>query len=198
MAWSRSAGPVAGCWPRCDHATTTLSPQVSVTVAGMSMEEWHTGSDLPLARAHVGWLAAIDSDGSENGSADLGGTAIGWRAACRCGWRGLAFHAADGRVSLSARGRSEAVAEWQTHLARELPGLAVHDLYRLRTEIDRRLREALIAARRSGLAWDAIAFIVGMTPVQARRMWSALDHPAAPTAVPAQRRALSIAPPTVH
>ncbi|MDN5856744.1 MAG: hypothetical protein L0K86_28685 [Actinomycetia bacterium] len=64
-----------------------------------------------------------------------------------------------------------AFAEWERHLDRVLPELAVHDLAQQLADVEERLRAAAQAARFAGLSWSRIAAVAGTRPVDARRRW---------------------------
>ena len=111
---------------------------------------------------------------------------IGWRSACKCGWRGMQFYArrewpsptcaalegVDGWETGTA-----AFAEWESHLDRVLPELGVHDLARQLADIEERLRDAVHAARFTGVSWSRIGTVADTTADNARRQWGIADSP---------------------
>lgn len=70
--------------------------------------------------------------------------------------------------------------EWQRHLARALPELAVHDLADALTAMEAQMREVVDTARRAGLPWSRIAHAAGLTAEQAARRWSNVNPQQAP------------------
>ena len=124
---------------------------------------WTHDTGYPPAYDHPGYPVAVLLDGTETGgsSARAAAEVIGWRSACGCGWRGMEFHsrpdwpsstglapdAVDGYDTGTAT-----FAEWQRHLDRVLPELAVHDLARRLVDVEEQLRVAVHAARVAGLS----------------------------------------------
>jgi len=115
-------------------------------------------------------------DGTEASmSGGVAAEVIGWRSACDCGWRGMQFYprsewpsptgiAPDGVDGWETG--SAAFAEWERHLARTLPELAVHDHARKLAETENQLRDAVDTARRAGVPWSRIAAVIN--PAQSR------------------------------
>lgn len=64
-----------------------------------------------------------------------------------------------------------AFAEWERHLDRVLPELAVHDLARHLADVEERLHTAVQAARFAGLSWSRIAAAAGTTSHRAAHRW---------------------------
>ncbi len=114
---------------------------------------WVHDSGYGPAYAHAGRTVAIRIDGAEtaSGAAELDPDVIGWRSACACGWRGMQIYPRRRAASTSALApngvdgaaiRTAAFGEWQCHLAREFPDLAVHDLARQLATVQERLERA--------------------------------------------------------
>lgn len=79
---------------------------------------------------------------------------------------GVALDGVDGWETGSA-----AFTEWERHLDRALPELAVHDLARQLADVEERLQAAVQAARFAGLSWSRISAVAGTTPNRAAHRW---------------------------
>lgn len=135
---------------------------------------WVHDSGYEPAYAHVGYPVAIQIDGTETASS-TGRTpldVIGWRSGCDCGWRGMQFYSRREWPSTSALAPdgvdgwdtgTAAFGEWERHLNRALPELAVHDLARQLAEVEERLARACQAARFAGVSWARLTAITGGT-----------------------------------
>ncbi|MGH3613631.1 MAG: tetratricopeptide repeat protein [Pseudonocardia sp.] len=55
-----------------------------------------------------------------------------------------------------------AFAEWERHLARIVPELAVHDLVSQLAELEKGVRDAVHAARRTGVSWSGVGRAAGI------------------------------------
>lgn len=152
---------------------------------------WIHDSGYRPAYAHEGYPASVLLDGTDTGSSSrqIEPSVIGWRAACECGWRGVQFYpraewpSPTGMAPAGVEGWESGTAtfsEWQRHLDRALPELAVHDLARTLAVTETRLRDAVGVARRAGLSWSRIGAVAGMTSEQAVRRWGADARPGAP------------------
>ncbi|GAA2536804.1 hypothetical protein [Pseudonocardia hydrocarbonoxydans] len=133
---------------------------------------WVHDSGYEPAYAHVGHPVAVQIDGSETASSSAATPleVIGWRSACECGWRGTRFYPRSEWPSATAlapdavdgwEDRTATFAEWQRHLDRALPDLAVHDLARQLADIEEKLAHACHAARLVGLSWTRISRAAG-------------------------------------
>lgn len=111
---------------------------------------WVHDTGYAPACDHTGYPVSVLLDGTEIGSssARTASEIIGWRAACECGWRGMQFYprsewpSASGIAPDGVDGwetDTAAFSEWQFHVARVLPELAVHDLAQQLADIDERL-----------------------------------------------------------
>jgi hypothetical protein len=107
----------------------------------------------------------LDCTESGSSSARSAPEVIGWRSACDCGWRGLQFYPRSEWPSASGIAPDDvdgwetgaaAFAEWQRHLARVLPELAVHDLAQQLAHTEEQLQAAVHAARFAGLSWSRL------------------------------------------
>jgi hypothetical protein len=128
---------------------------------------WIHDTGYAPAYDHTGYPVSVLLDGTETGSTSprTASDVIGWRSACECGWRGMQFYprnewpsptgAAPEGVDGWETGTA-AFAEWERHLSRVLPELAVHDLARQLADVEERLRGAVHAARLTGLSWSRI------------------------------------------
>lgn len=156
---------------------------------------WVHDTGYRPAYDHEGYPVTVLLDGTEatNTSARTASDVIGWRSGCACGWRGMQFyprsewpsrtgHAPDGVDGWESG--TGAFAEWERHLDRVLPELAVHDLARLLAETEEQLRDAVHAARFAGLSWAGISAVAGTTPSLAAQRWGADPYPGRPTAAP--------------
>jgi hypothetical protein len=70
-----------------------------------------------------------------------------------------------------------AFAEWESHLDRVLPELGVHDLALQLADIEEQLRDAVHAARFTGVSWSRIGTVADTTADDARRQWGIADSP---------------------
>jgi hypothetical protein len=140
---------------------------------------WTHDSGYEPTYAHVGYPVAVQIDGSETASSSVATPleVIGWRSACECGWRGMQFYSRrewPGTTALAPDGvdgwgtGTAAFAEWERHLDRALPGLAVHDLARQLADLEERFARACHAARLAGFTWDRIIVAAGAHPGVAR------------------------------
>jgi hypothetical protein len=132
--------------------------------------------------AHEGWPAAVLVDGREisGGGRDDALTAIGWRAACACGWRSPQLHSRAEHPSPDGYPPTDELEdsmgdEWEAHV-RPLRSLsAVADAERDRARAARVLDEAVRDARRNGQSWEAIGRAVGISRQSAHERWAAHD-----------------------
>jgi len=133
---------------------------------------WTHDSGYPPAYDHSGYPVAVGLDGTETASSSTrtASEVIGWRSACECGWGGMEFYprrewpSATGLAPDAVDGwetGTATFAEWQRHLDRVLPELAVHDLARQLVDVEERLRDAVHAARFAGLSSAAIRAAAG-------------------------------------
>jgi hypothetical protein len=140
----------------------------------------HDTGYLP-AYDHTGYPVSVLLDGTEtaSSSARTASEVIGWRSACECGWRGMQFYprsewpsstgiAPDG---VDGWETGSAFAEWDRHLDRVLPELAVHDLAQQLADVEERLQAAVQAARFAGLSWSRISAVAGTSPDRAAHRW---------------------------
>ncbi|MCW2722078.1 hypothetical protein [Pseudonocardia sp.] len=152
---------------------------------------WIHDSGYRPAYAHEGYPASVLLDGTDTGSSSrqIEPSVVGWRAACECGWRGGQFYpraewpSSTGMAPEGVEGWQSGTgtfSEWQRHLDRALPELAVHDLARTLAVTEMRLREAVDTARRAGLSWSRIGAVAGMTGEQAVRRLSIEPRSAPP------------------
>lgn len=133
---------------------------------------WTHDTGYPPVCDHLDYPVAVLLDGTETGSSSARAAAevIGWRSACECGWRGMEFYSRRDWPSRSGLAPdavdgwdtgTATFAEWQRHLDRVLPELAVHDLARQLVDVEERLRIAAQAARFAGLSWTEIRTATG-------------------------------------
>jgi hypothetical protein len=143
---------------------------------------WIHDTGYSPAYDHEGYTASILMDSTDTGASSslIEPNVIGWRAACECGWRGIQFYPraewpsptggppeqVDGWTSGEG-----AYADWDAHLRRVLPDLAVHDLAQLLRPIAHRLDAAVQNARRVGMSWSEIGRAAGVTSAQAQERW---------------------------
>ncbi|MHA6783948.1 hypothetical protein ACVGOW_23585 [Pseudonocardia saturnea] len=150
---------------------------------------WVHDTGYALAYEHTGYPVSILLDGTEtaSSSARTAAEAIGWRSACDCGWRGMQFYprsewpSASGIASDDVDGWESGTAtfaEWQCHLARALPELAVHDLARQLAEIEERLQAAVHAARFAGLSWSRLRAVTSRATAGSVRLRGMADEQA--------------------
>ncbi|MDN5748617.1 MAG: hypothetical protein L0H64_08930 [Pseudonocardia sp.] len=66
-------------------------------------------------------------------------------------------------------------AEWQRHLARALPELAVHDLARKLADIEERLQAAVRAARFAGVSWSRLRTVTNTATANSARLRGTTD-----------------------
>ncbi|GII89743.1 hypothetical protein Ssi03_77330 [Sphaerisporangium siamense] len=159
---------------------------------------------------HEGWGPAVFPDGrlsvgSSGGGAMVRGpddrlekgvdgrTAIGWQAACECGWRGPLWrrvatageHAPDrhqvfvpdvDRYGDAAEELQAAMrAEWSGHAADARDPLEqVREQAREAGAAQARLTDAVHAARQAGHSWADIGQAVGITRQSAHERWARL------------------------
>jgi len=125
---------------------------------------WVHDSGYGPAYDHEGSPVAIQVDGPESpsSSAPTRLEVIGWRSACDCRWRGMQFYPRSEWPSTTAAAPdgvdgwetgTGAFAEWERHLDRVLPDLAVHDLAKQLVDVEDRLARACLSARFAGLSW---------------------------------------------
>lgn len=128
---------------------------------------WVHDTGYAPAYDHSGFPASVLLEGTETSSSSTGTEAevIGWRSACECGWRGMQFYprsewpSPSGIVTDGVEGwetGTATFAEWQVHLARIVPELAVHDLAKQVADTEQRLEAAVHAARTAGLSWSRL------------------------------------------
>lgn len=133
---------------------------------------WTHDTGYRPAYDHTGYPVAIQDDGTEalSTSGPTRPDVIGWRAACDCGWRGMTFfprreHPGATALAPDAVDGSDtgtaAYAEWDRHLHRVLPELAVHDRAQELRVAEQRLNRAIHAARFAGLTWLRIEAVAG-------------------------------------
>lgn len=112
---------------------------------------WVHDTGYAPAYDHTGYPVSVLLDGIETASSSTrtAAEAIGWRSACDCGWRGMQFYPRSEWPSASGIAPDDVdgwetgtatFAEWQRHLARALPELAVHDLASQLADIEERLQ----------------------------------------------------------
>jgi len=139
---------------------------------------WVHDTGYGPAYGHTGFPVAVQIDGAEasGNSAPARLEVIGWRSACDCGWRGMDFHPRDKSSSpavlvldAAAGWGIAARAEWDRHLHRALPELAVHDRARELRAAERRLDAAIHTARFVGVTWSRLAAVAGSGHVRASR-----------------------------
>jgi hypothetical protein len=135
---------------------------------------WIHDSGYQPAYLHEGYPVPIVLDGTEAEAAKDGAPeVIGWRSACDCGWRGMQFYPRSewpSPTGLAPEGvdgwenGTAAFVEWQRHVVRALPELAVHDLAHKLAETEKQLRDATDTARRAGVPWSRIAALINSIP----------------------------------
>lgn len=181
--------------PRIGHGSTTPPPATRPTLREVNKRVRGRGSDTGWihdtgyvpAYEHGGYVPAVLSDGTETVtvSARFAAEVIGWHAACDCGWRGMQFYprsqwpSPTGRTPERVDGRTTgtgAFSEWEQHLRRALPELAVHDLARQLAAAEERMRDAVHAARYAGQTWSRIA-AAARTTVENVRLLGITDSP---------------------
>jgi hypothetical protein len=156
---------------------------------------WIHDSGYRPAYAHEGYPAMVLLDGTETSTwtRRLESSVIGWRSACTCGWSGAQFYpraewpSHTGLVPVGVEGWESGGAtfgEWERHLTRVLPELAVHDLSRAIASMETEMCDAVETARRAGLSWSRIAQAAGLTAEQAVRRWSEVNSRPAPHRAP--------------
>jgi hypothetical protein len=140
---------------------------------------WIHDTGYGPAYVHNGYPLPVLLDGTETGRHPAS-EVIGWRSACTCGWRGVQFYPFGDSLrgvgmapeSVDGSGvETSASAEWQGHVHRQLPELAVHDLARQLADAQNKLQDAVRAARFTGLSWSRIGIAAGMTANDAQRQW---------------------------
>ena len=153
---------------------------------------WVHDTGYGPAYDHDGYPVSVLLDGTEtaSSSARTASEVLGWRSACECGWRGMQFYprsewpSSTGSAPDGVDGwetGTAAFAEWERHLDRVLPELAVHDLTRQLADVEERLHAAVLAARFAGLSWSRIGTVAGTTPHRAAHRWGRQDStPARP------------------
>lgn len=141
---------------------------------------WTHDTGYRPADDHTGYPVAVQSDGSEAPSSTVPTRleVIGWRSACDCGWRGMEFYPRSQFPSTTALApdtvdgsdtNTAAYAEWNRHLHRALPELAVHDRAQELRAAEQRLDHAVHAARLAGITWPRLEVITGRPRVIAAR-----------------------------
>ena len=129
------------------------------------------------AYEHEGYTASVLICGADatDTSSQIEPNVIGWRAACECGWRGMQFYpraewpSATGGPPDQVDGWTNgdgADGEWEAHLRRALPELAVP------RPITRRHDAAVHSARTVGLSWSVIGRAAGVTAGEAPDRWA--------------------------
>lgn len=153
---------------------------------------WVHDTGYAPAYDHTGYPVSILLDGTEtaSSSARTAAEAIGWRSACDCGWRGMQFYPRSEWPSVSGiapddidgwESGTATFAEWQRHLARALPELAVHDLARQLADIEERLQAAVHAARFAGLSWSRLRAVTSRATAGSVRLRGMADEHARTT-----------------
>jgi hypothetical protein len=157
---------------------------------------WTHDTGYGPADDHPGYPVSVLLDGTETASSPAGTASevIGWRSGCGCGWRGMGFYPRSEWPSATARAPDSvdgvgtaACAEWQDHLARALPELAVHDLARQLADTEHRLRAAVHSARFAGLSWSRLRAVTSRATagsVSLRAMTDVHVRPAPPRRSP--------------
>jgi hypothetical protein len=135
---------------------------------------WIHDTGYAPAHVHAGYPVSVLVDGSETGtvSAQIAAEVIGWRAACDCGWRGPQFYpraewpSRDGHAPTQVEGwetGSGLYADWDRHLNRALPELAIYDAACALADAQTRLDNAVRIACGAGRPWSRIAAAAGIS-----------------------------------
>lgn len=143
---------------------------------------WVHDTGYGPAYDHTGYPVSVLLDGTETAisSTRTASELIGWHSACECGWRGMQFYPRSEWPSTTGSAPdgvdgwetgTAAFAEWERHLDRVLPELAVHDLARQLADVEERLQVAIQAARFAGLSWSRIGEVACTTPHRAANRW---------------------------
>jgi hypothetical protein len=189
MGWQTEDGKHEG-WAAAEFPDGRLAVGSGTSLDGVS---------YVLAR-HLGGNRA-DHAGGEADKVD-GLTAVGWRGACECGWRGPLWERVTepparaealldgtdgGRVDWAARkvfdpgltAHGDASSSIEDSIFQEwrghLPSLALADIREAAENVrktDYRLAEAVARARADGCSWAEIGAASGITRQSAHERWS--------------------------
>lgn len=162
---------------------------------------WVHDSGYEPAYDHEGLPVGVKLDGSETASSSASTPldVVGWRSACDCGWRGMEFYPRFSAVAPNGVDGWEtgtvAFAEWDCHLRRALPELAVHDLVQDLVDVHERLMNACYSARLAGVTWARIEAVAKRHPsVEAIRR-TEIDERIAPAVAARSSAAVAQQPP---